>query len=75
MIALLMLMVAATRGPRRLVGFASLLVTLALVNKVQILFLIGALPILLIPAGGGRVKKNCRHGRAGEFRILRPKSC
>ena len=60
MIALLMLMVAATRGPRRggrLVGFASLLVTLALVNKVQILFLIGALPILLIPAGGGRVKK------------------
>jgi hypothetical protein len=54
-IALLMLMVAATRGPRAwrppVVGLASLLMTLALLNKVQVLFLIGALPVLLIFVG------------------------
>jgi hypothetical protein len=54
-IALLMLMVAATRGPRAwrppVVGIASLLMTLALLNKVQVLFLIGALPVLLIFVG------------------------
>ena len=51
MIALLMLMVAATRGPRAwrplVGGCASLLITLALLNK----FLIGALPVLLIFIG------------------------
>jgi hypothetical protein len=56
-IALLMLMVAAARGPRAwrplVVGLASLLMTLALLNKVQVLFLIGALPILLIFVGPG----------------------
>ena len=55
MIALLMLMVAATRGPRAwrplVVGCGSLLITLALLNKVQVLFLIGALPVLLIFIG------------------------
>jgi hypothetical protein len=54
-IALLMLMVAATRGPRAwrppVVGLASLLMTLALLNKVQVLFFIGALPVLLIFVG------------------------
>ena len=54
-IALLMLMVVATRGPRAwrppVVGLASLLMTLALLNKVQVLFLIGALPVLLIFVG------------------------
>ena len=48
MIALLMLMVAAVRGPRAVAPAgrraASLLITLALLNKVQVLFLIGALP-------------------------------
>jgi hypothetical protein len=57
MIALLMLMVAAVRGPRPwrplVVGLASLLITLALLNKVQVLFLIGALPVLLIFVGPG----------------------
>jgi hypothetical protein len=57
MVALLMLMVAAERGPRAgrplVVGLASLLVTLALLNKVQVLFLIGALPVLLIFVGPG----------------------
>jgi hypothetical protein len=54
-IALLMLMVAAARGSRAwrplVVGLASLLMTLALLNKVQVLFLIGALPVLLIFVG------------------------
>ena len=57
MVALLMLMVAAVRGPRAwrppVVGLASLLITLALLNKVQVLFLIGALPLLLIFVGPG----------------------
>jgi hypothetical protein len=57
MTALLMLMVAATRGPRTwrpaVVGCASLLITLALLNKVQVLFLTGALPVLLIFVGPG----------------------
>src|SRR6516165_2037710 len=57
MVALLMLMVAAVRGPRAwrplVVGLASLLITLALLNKVQVLFLIGTLPLLLIFVGPG----------------------
>jgi hypothetical protein len=56
-IALLMLMVAAVRGRRAwrplVVGLASLLMTLAVLNKVQVLFLIGALPVLLIFVGPG----------------------
>jgi hypothetical protein len=61
-IALLMLMVAAARGPRAwrplVVGLASLLMTLAVLNKVQVLFLIGALPVLLIFVGPGRDAAN-----------------
>lgn len=53
--ALLMLLVVAKMGQRAwrpaIGGLASLLVTLALLNKVQILFLICALPILLVPFG------------------------
>ena len=68
MIALLILMVAAARGPRAwrpaVVGFASLLVTLAFLNKVQVLFLIGALPVLLIFVGPnlGGAKFEVAHG-------------
>ncbi|MGA3307318.1 MAG: hypothetical protein ABSD08_01715 [Xanthobacteraceae bacterium] len=55
MIALLMLIVAAKRGQRAwrpaIVGFASLLITLAMLNKIQIFFLICALPVLLLPFG------------------------
>ena len=55
MIPLLMLLVAARRGERPwralIVGIASLLITLGMQSKVQIFFLIGALPILLLPFG------------------------
>lgn len=54
-IALLMLLVAARRGERpwrpASVGIASLLITLGMQSKVQIFFLICALPILLLPFG------------------------
>ena len=53
--ALLMLMIAAQRGERwwraAVAGFASLLITLAMLNKIQFLFLICALPVLLLPFG------------------------
>jgi len=53
--ALLMLLVVAQRGERwwrpLLVGGASLLITLAMLNKIQFFFLICALPILLLPFG------------------------
>ncbi|MEP7029432.1 MAG: hypothetical protein ABI830_00700 [Pseudolabrys sp.] len=56
MSALLMLLIVAQRGESRwrpaVVGCASLLITLAMLNKIQILFLICALPVLLIPFGG-----------------------
>jgi hypothetical protein len=55
MIALLMLLVAARRGERpwrpTIVGIASLLITLGMQSKVQIFFLICALPVLLLPFG------------------------
>lgn len=55
MIALLMLLVAAGRGERpwrpAVVGLAGLLMTLAMQSKVQVFFLICALPLLLLPFG------------------------
>ena len=55
MTALLLLLVAATYGQRwwrpAAIGLASLLITLALLNKIQIVFLISALPILTLPFG------------------------
>src|SRR5579859_1956123 len=55
MIALLMLLVAARRGARpwrpAIVGIAALLIALGMQSKVQVFFLIGALPILLLPFG------------------------
>jgi hypothetical protein len=55
MIALLMMLVAAKRGDRpwrpAVVGIASLLITLGMQSKVQVFFLICALPILLLPFG------------------------
>ena len=55
--ALLMLMVAAKRGERpwrpAVIGLASALMTLGMESKVQIFFLICALPILLFPFGPG----------------------
>lgn len=55
MVALLMLLVAARRGERpwrpAIVGVASLLITLGMQSKVQVFFLIAALPILLLPFG------------------------
>ncbi|MGN6570720.1 MAG: hypothetical protein ACTHLO_04825 [Pseudolabrys sp.] len=53
--ALVILLIAAEGGSRALrpllVGCAALMITLALENKVQIVFLIAALPVLLIPFG------------------------
>jgi hypothetical protein len=55
MVALLMLFVAARRGERPwrplIVGIAGFLITLGMQSKVQIFFLICALPILLLPFG------------------------
>ena len=52
---LLMLSVAATRGERpwrpTVIGLASALITLGMQSKVQVFFLICALPILLLPFG------------------------
>ena len=54
--ALLMLLVVGKNGSwtwrPAVVGLAGLLVTLAIENKIQILFLICALPVLLLPFGG-----------------------
>jgi hypothetical protein len=54
-IALLILIAVAKRGERAwrpaAVGFASLLITLGMLNKIQILFLICALPVLALPFG------------------------
>ncbi len=53
--ALLMLLIVARRGssPWRpaVVGLASLLMTLAMLNKIQIIFLICAAPVILLPFG------------------------
>jgi hypothetical protein len=54
-IALLMLLIAAKRGQRpwrpAIIGLASLLITLGMQSKIQIFFLICALPVLLLPFG------------------------
>jgi hypothetical protein len=54
-VALLLLIVVAKRGARAwrpaAIGFASLLITLGMLNKIQIFFLICALPVLLLPFG------------------------
>jgi hypothetical protein len=54
-IALLMLLVVARRGERAwrpaVIGLAALLITLGMQSKVQVFFLICALPVLLLPFG------------------------
>jgi hypothetical protein len=67
MIALLMLLVAARRGERpwrpAIVGMAGLFMTLAMQSKVQVFFLICALPILLVPFGPeAAAKKDAQAG-------------
>lgn len=58
--ALLILLIAARRGsaPWRpaIVGLASALVTLAMLNKIQIVFLICALPVIMLPFGPAGTK-------------------
>ncbi len=53
--ALLMLLIAARRGPApwrpAAVGLASFLMTLAMLNKIQVVFLICALPVIVLPFG------------------------
>ncbi len=54
-VALLMLLVVAKRGQRpwrpAVIGLASALITLGMQSKVQVFFLICALPVLLLPFG------------------------
>ncbi len=61
-IAVLMLLVLARRGPwpwrPAVVGIASALFALAMQSKVQALFLICALPVLLLPFGPTQVKQS-----------------
>lgn len=53
--ALLMLLIAARRGTTSwrpaVIGLASLLMMLAMLNKIQIVFLICAVPVILLPFG------------------------
>ena len=53
--ALLMLLIVAKRGPTpwrpAVVGAAAFLMTLAMLNKIQIIFLICAVPVILLPFG------------------------
>jgi hypothetical protein len=60
--ALLMLLIVARRGASAwrpaVVGLASLLVTLAMLNKIQIIFLVCALPVILLPFGALPETKN-----------------
>lgn len=53
--ALMILLIVARRGSRSarplLIGCAALLIALAMENKIQIVFLIAALPVLLLPFG------------------------
>ncbi|HEY0223708.1 MAG TPA: hypothetical protein VGC38_04260 [Pseudolabrys sp.] len=55
MSALLLLCIVATYGQRwwrpAVIGLASLLITLAFMNKIQIIFLICALPVVALPFG------------------------
>jgi hypothetical protein len=55
MTALLLFLIVATYGQRwwrpAVIGLASLLITLAFMNKIQIIFLICALPVLALPFG------------------------
>ncbi len=59
--ALLILLIAATRGQRwwrpAMFGAAGFLITLAMQNKIQILFLICAMSVLLLPFGAERARQ------------------
>jgi hypothetical protein len=73
--ALLMLIIVVKRGERwwrpAVVGFASLLITLAMLNKIQFLFLICALPILLLPFGSdGAPERGFWHGSRSAWPAL-----
>jgi hypothetical protein len=63
--ALLMLLIAAQRGERWwrpiVIGCASLLIALAMLNKIQFLFLVGVLPILLLPFGTREAERGFWH--------------
>jgi hypothetical protein len=60
--ALLMLLVAARQGPRpwrpAVIGLVSALITLGMLSKVQLIFLICALPVLLLPFGPDTSEKS-----------------
>ena len=88
--ALLMLLIVAQRGstPWRpaVVGLASALMTLAMLNKIQVIFLICAVPVILLPFGASRRKRarilgcarprfrgaDCGRRASGRRRLSRP---
>jgi hypothetical protein len=63
--ALLMRLIVAQRGGRWwrpvVVGCAGLLITLAMLNKIQFLFLIGTLPLVLLPFGARQAEPGFWH--------------
>jgi hypothetical protein len=63
--ALLMLLIVAQRGGRWwrpvVVGCAGLLITLAMLNKIPFLFLIGTLPLVLLPFGARQAEPGFWH--------------
>ena len=65
-IALLMLLVTARRGPNTwrpaVIGIASALIALAMQSKVQVFFLICALPLLLLPFGPNGTSQEPQRG-------------
>ena len=72
--ALLMLLIAAERGSRALrpivVGCAALMIALALENKIQIVFLIAALPVILLPFGSAQAQSRFWAGGPARLAML-----
>jgi len=74
--ALLLLLIVAQRGERwwrpLVIGGASLLITLAMLNKIQFLFLVCALPVLLLPFGLRETQRGFWHEPRRAWALLIP---
>ena len=72
--ALLMLLIVAQRGERwwrpLVIGAASLLITLAMLNKIQFFFLICVLPYLLLPFGISETRRGFWHEPRRRWALL-----
>ncbi len=75
-IALLMLLIAARRGSSAwrpvIIGVAAVLIALGMQSKVQVFFLICALPILLLPFGPEMAELKAQRGFWQTPRLARP---